>query len=143
MSLRSDMAFFFQNNLFVRSNFFSTMLGSSYVSLHQFQNIATYNEPYTDNDFRQIKKFGKIQTKYHQLPIIHRRQLDALFNTEYQWPAEFRLAGKHAGLMCWATKQHSLPDAIKYLQNRSNREAAVRLATKMYQDLENIWSNTR
>lgn len=140
MTMKSDMEFYFNNNIGMKSNLFSTLLGSSHISFHQFQGQATFNENYSDNDFKQIRKYGKIANKYHQLSILHRRMLDALFNFEYVFPGEIRLAwGKRSGLALFTSQTNDIKELIKFSKNKLRVSQIQEEIDLMYQLLEDQW----
>lgn len=144
MSMAQDLMFYFNNNLFARSNFFDGMQGSSYIKLSKIMGQATFNDSYTDAELRKVKKYSKIAIKYNKLPSIQRRQLAAIFDYEYQYryPPEFRLLLlKKAGTAFWITDAKTTDELIKIFKAKSNHPSLEIKATTLYSELELSWKS--
>lgn len=145
MSLRTDLTFFFNNNLFIKSNFFSTMMGSTHISLAKIQGNATFNESYTDSELRKVRRYSNIANKYQQLSPLHRRMVASIFDHQYKYPPEFRQhISKYrnydiSGLLCFTSD--SLENLLKQLRKSSNAPTFQTKIEKMYQELEIRWKN--
>lgn len=158
MSMKSDLLFYFNNDLFLSSNFFSTMMGSTYVSLKPYMGQSTYNEPITDKEFKRIRKYSRIATKFSKLSSLHRRMLSSIFDQQYQYPPEFREnISKYrnydiSGLLCFLS-DGALPPNMDVdgemllhrlkgkLRKKANSPIFQNRIEKLYNELEAEWKS--
>lgn len=142
MSMSNDLLFYFNNNLFMSSNLFDSMQGSTYVKTRPFMGGSTYDEPYSDKDFRRIRKYNKISKQLQQLTSEQRRKLTALFDFQYRYPMELRVAfGKHAGLSLWHAT--TMQELLKLCQNKARVNVVSAQLEAEYAILEYYWKETK
>ena len=142
MSLSSDMLFYFNNNLFMKSNMFSTLQGSTYVKTRPYMGGSTFDENISDGELRQVRKYNRIHHKFASLPEMDRRQLTSLFDLSLRYPplltASFNSTSKRrAGLALWHVE--TMEELNKLCQSKQKvNELAVKL-DKRYLELEQQW----
>jgi hypothetical protein len=146
MSFSSDLDFMF--NIYSplsAINYMSMSSSKGSISLRRFQTIVTYDEPITDKIIKETSKYSKIIKKYHLLPPTTRRQLDALFNEQYQWPGEIRLAfGKHCGLACFTNPASQCKDVKQFIRLTNNLQIVKQIQqeiSSLYDNLKRLWNN--
>ena len=143
MSLKSDLLFYFNNNLFLKSNFFSGMRGSTYVKLSPYMGQCTYNEPYTDSDLRKVGKYSKIANKFTHLSSLQRRMASAIFDQQHRYPPEFRLHINKfrnydiSGLLLFLDIPQD--DLLPLLRKSGKSKALQTRIENLYQQLETAW----
>jgi hypothetical protein len=148
-SLSAEMDFFF--------NIFSCIQGINYqgyrkegdVDLRPFMGSVTFNDSYTDKQFKDIKKYNRIAKKYHNLTRQQQRQCAALFDSQYQgkFPPELYLAfhKKVAPLALFSTQISTVKDLIRVHTNKNKvlRSDIQVEITKMFKQLEEAWKGTK
>ena len=142
MTLSNDMLFYFNNNLFMRSNMFSTLQGSAYVKTRPYMGESTFDEPITDGELKLIRKYNKISNKYHKMEAINKRQLAALFDQQYRYPPAITSAfnDKHkirAGLSLFYA--NNMEELLKLCQSRQKANDLLIKLDKRYIELESQW----
>src|ERR1019366_3084546 len=114
MNFVSELKFYFNNNMFIKSNMFSSLLGASYTPIRMFQGIATYDESFSDKDLKQIRYYNKIAHKFAKLTSEQRKQCVALFDHEWQCPYMLAKAvGPRGGLLIWYADKETLTALCK------------------------------
>jgi hypothetical protein len=145
MTMQSDLLFYFNNNLFMSSNMFSTLQGSSYVKTRPYMGGSTFDENISDGELRQVRKYNKICRKFALLDSETRRQLTSLFDLSLRYPPQITssfnsTSKRRAGLALWYAKD--MEELLKLCQSRQKvQDLSIKL-DKRYEELEQLWSKT-
>ncbi len=131
----------------MKSNMFDALSGSSYVRTRPYMGTeSTFDEPYNDNDFRQVKKYNKIAKKLSLFDQETKRKLSALFDLSYRYPmiltASFdSTAKRRTGLALFQVRD--IKDLIELC---SSKQKVKELSNKLdieYINIENRWKDLK